>query len=610
MLFLSNKAHNGGALYGVRAEDCIFESNIATSDGGAAYGAILERCNFTVNMALNDGGAVSGCVAQNCLFTKNNAPYGGAMEGSHAESCTFTENTASHIRMMSHDYGGYGGAIYNGIASDCKFTKNNADNEGGAISRGSANNCEFQQNQAPNGGALSYSNATDCKFIKNNAYNEGGAIYNENAYNCIFTANTAAYGGAISRGDAYNCTFKYNLDQGYAYSINQGRAILCIFDEDQFNPTTATAVPTYFIVSDMTAGYNANHKLKFNLTAENRNYDGFNTTIVVYENGVFQGAFYVFSGDDGGWTINLEPGTYNVTFSIPDRLGIINASIKLIVLTTTELKADDMNTTYNTEDYLTVTLTYDDNKKVNGENITVDLDGIRNYTVDSNGQIKVPTKGLSAGTHAARISFEGDEDYLGSSKIVMITVSKDTASLTANEITAAYNINNELVVTLKDSQGNPLSGKTITINLNGAKTLTTDKNGQVKVSTAGLAPNAYTANIVFAGNANYTTASKDVKVTVKKATPKLTAKKKTFKKSKKTKKYTVTLKDNTGKAMKKVQLTLKIGKKTYKAKNNAKGKATFKIKKSTKKGKYNAVITYKGDNYYNKITKKVKIIIK
>jgi len=90
----------------------------------------------------------------------------------------------------------------------------------------------------------------------------------------------------------------------------------------------------------------------------------------------------------------------------------------------------------------------------------------------------------------------------------------------------------------------------------------------------------------------------------------MTAKKKTFKAKTKTKKYAITLKDNTGKAMKKVKVTLKVKGKTYKAKTNNKGKATFKIKNLKKKGKYTAVIKYTGDKNYNKITKKVKLTVK
>ena len=70
------------------------------------------------------------------------------------------------------------------------------------------------------------------------------------------------------------------------------------------------------------------------------------------------------------------------------------------------------------------------------------------------------------------------------------------------------------------------------------------------------------------------------------------------------------VKDNVGKAMNKVQITLKVKGKTYKATTNAKGKATFKIKKLTKKGTYKAIVTFKGNGNYNKITKTVKIKVK
>lgn len=96
---------------------------------------------------------------------------------------------------------------------------------------------------------------------------------------------------------------------------------------------------------------------------------------------------------------------------------------------------------------------------------------------------------------------------------------------------------------------------------------------------------------------------------VSKQATKITAKKKTFKAKTKVKKYTITLKAGK-KAVKKVKVIIKIGKKTYTAKTNNKGKATFKIKKLTKKGKYNAVIKFKGNSAYMSSSKKVKITIK
>ncbi|WP_298536918.1 hypothetical protein, partial [uncultured Methanobrevibacter sp.] len=214
---------------------------------------------------------------------------------------------------------------------------------------------------------------------------------------------------------------------------------------------------------------------------------------------------------------------------------------------------------------------------------------------------------LPAGTYQAILSIEGSNVEPVTKTI---TVAKSPAKITASAVTATYNVNKYLVIKLTDGKGNPLSGVNVTVTLGTAKTYTTDKNGQIKINVAKLVPKTYTAKISFAGNDNYTAFTKSVKVTVKKATPKLTAKAKTFKVKVKTKKYTVTLKNNKGAVLKKVKLTLKVGKKTYKATTNSKGKATFKITKLTKKGKYTAVIKFAGNKYYKALSKKVKITVK
>ena len=210
---------------------------------------------------------------------------------------------------------------------------------------------------------------------------------------------------------------------------------------------------------------------------------------------------------------------------------------------------------------------------------------------------------LPEGTYNAILSVWGIE------KKITISV-KTTTKLTATKVTTTYNVNKNLIITLKDSKGNPISGAKLTVNLNGAKKYTTDKKGQVKIAVGKLVPKTYTVKISFAGTATFIASSTTAKVTVKKATPKLTAKAKSFKLKNKTKKYKVTLKDNKGNALKNKKVTLKVDGKTYTAKTNSKGVATFKLSKLTKKGTFTAVVTYKGNKYYKKVTKKPKVTVK
>ena len=239
---------------------------------------------------------------------------------------------------------------------------------------------------------------------------------------------------------------------------------------------------------------------------------------------------------------------------------------------------------------------------------TLTING-NNYTFAiTNGKVDITIPELSNGNYNYELKYNGDNKYSPFTRTGNILINKILpTTISSTAITTVYNGNKYLVITLKDSHGTPINGAILTVILNGAKTITTDANGQAKLTTNSLAPKTYTATITFNGNNNYAKSTTNVKVTVKKATPKITAKTKTFKRTLKTKKYTITLKTNQNKVMKNTKVTIKINKKTYTAKTNSKGIATFKITKLTKKGTFKAVITYKGNTYYNKITKKVNI---
>lgn len=187
-----------------------------------------------------------------------------------------------------------------------------------------------------------------------------------------------------------------------------------------------------------------------------------------------------------------------------------------------------------------------------------------------------------------------------------------TTTIKAANVNTVYNGGKYLTVTVKDVYGDALKGVYVTIKLSNGDTKTskTDSKGQVKFSTNGLAPKTYTATITTKAFANYLKTTSTAKIVVKKANPKLTASKKTFKKSVKTKRYTVILKTNKNKVMKNKWVTLKVNKKTYKAKTNSKGRATFKITNLKKKGTFKAIVKFAGNSYYNSKTVNTKIRIR
>jgi hypothetical protein len=165
-------------------------------------------------------------------------------------------------------------------------------------------------------------------------------------------------------------------------------------------------------------------------------------------------------------------------------------------------------------------------------------------------------------------------------------------------------------VTLK-ADGKGIEGKEITINFNGKPfTAKTDANGVATFKLTTTSTGSKKATITFKGDDTYNAATATATIKITKEASKITATKKTFKAKAKTKKYTVTLKSKSGKAISKAKVTLKVKGKTYKATTNSKGKATFKITKLTKKGKHTAKVNFAGNKYFNKSSKSVKITVK
>jgi hypothetical protein len=234
-------------------------------------------------------------------------------------------------------------------------------------------------------------------------------------------------------------------------------------------------------------------------------------------------------------------------------------------------------------------------------------------TTNGTGQasLTVPND-LSPKTYEVFISFDSTETHMPSNATATLVVEKLPSQITASQMTVVYNTNNRLIVGISEKNGAAITNAKITMVLNGVKyEAKTDSKGKATFTVPkSLVPKAYEAGISFAGDDIHVKSSAKTKITVKKASVSLTANAKTFKAKVKTKKYAVTLKDNAGKAMKKVQLTLKVKGKTFKATTDKNGKATFKITKLTKKGKYTATVAYNGDKCFNKLTKKVKITVK
>ena len=317
----------------------------------------------------------------------------------------------------------------------------------------------------------------------------------------------------------------------------------------------------------------------------------------------------------GNNVINI---TYNdnVKYESKNIIKNVNASLK-----PTSLTATDVTTDYKVAKELVVTLTDADDNPLANKTINIVVGTINeNLNTTADGQVSVDISNLDSDTYIATISFAGDELYNSSSTTATVVVREDVKTDISIPSLTAGKAATTTIKLPENATGN------ITVTIDGKITSVVNlTNGSATITIPELSAGKHDVVISYSGDGNYAAFSQNSTVTVKeqaKPTPapatvkkakqatKIVAKNKKFKAKTKVKKYTITLKTKAGKAVKKVQVTIKIGKKTFKAKTNNKGKATFKIKKLTKKGKYTATIKFKGNANYKAATKKVKITIK
>ena len=662
--FANNKVasqSSGGAVYfyqGGEVRNCNFINNTAASYGGAVHfgsgsTGTIENCTFFNHIA-SSGSAVcflgNGVVAK-CNFANNVAWSAGSVKffgtGTLTE-CNFTNNTVTY---------GNGGAVHfseNGEITNCNFTSNTATKGwGGAalfVGDGKVINCNFVKNTAPayGGGAIDFRHKVtveNCNFTDCSA-NYGGVLYIEygssgTVANSNFTDFSAMGSGAIcfESGTSVtieNCNFvNYDADQ-LNNSVNGGSLHNCKFILTESHDPAGQKLNTTAMVladaSDMHLGENVTITV-YVFDENNQTIEG---SVNVYLNSALIGSrtigipFVYLPTETGSYlveamfneTSNYSSSSANASFTVMP----VPVTPEITVPSIDELSA---NGTF------TVTLPADAKGTVT---LTV---GGKDYVFDAvNGKANVKFPELGDGDYPYTITYSGDSKYSsftnnGSLKVNKTSVNPvenqtnstvnpidnktdnnttenntsqenttviDNSKIVASNVNVVYSSGSYYTITVYGTNGELADGVNVKISGKISKSLTTS-NGVAKFKVT-QTPGTYKITVSALGKSVTKT------ITVKKATPKLTAKAKTFKKSVKTKNYVVTFKTNQNKVMKKAKLTMKVNGKTYSATTNAKGQATFKITKLTKKGKFTGTIAYKGNAYYNKLSKKVQITVK
>ena len=455
---------------GVLSDGILISKSITINGNGYTIDAQHKSRIFNVtanNVVLNDikfingnatlGGAIfcegDNVTIWNSTFINNAADWGGA---------NYFKNTISHL-IITGD-----------------FINNVAQISGGAnyfnddVAQVSISG-DFSDNVVANGsGAANYffKSVTDVYIVGNYFRNiansncngsdktgSGGAnCFNKSSDNVIilgdYADNVGYCGGAnFFYGDASNISITGNYDN------NTGR----LFGGANYFMNTLT---------DSTIGGNYSNNAA-------TNWGGANYINKFAKNVIISGDYIENSAVEGA-ALFFDRKMENVTtlVNLIDNKG--KSTIYMAYRIDSTLTVEDMEFDYNTTGSSEISFTDALSIEATVVNQPDAVVNVNNNTIT--------VSGLEPGTYILSVKTVTDDEHDSVTKEAKITVNKIKTQLSASAITTTYNVNKNLVVTLKDANGNPLSGVDVIVNLNGAKTYTTVDNGQIKVPTKGLAP--------------------------------------------------------------------------------------------------------------------------
>ena len=653
-IFTNNSGCYGAGIYigpksttngNLNVNNCTFTNNTALFGNGIFLDyntiATINNSNFKNNKAngigspgtnANSGAAISTSIHKeltitNTNFTNNTAKEGGAIKAdggiTKINNCTFTNNTATDIA---------GALIINNKGkaqiTNTSFTNNTAYNAGGAL-YDDTNETIYQENNT-------YTNNTPTN-IGSKKYNLGISVdnisYNENAE--IKIALTDKNNNTLSQ----SITVIVNGNE-YEVDVTDGNGVLTlnnlaagkytVIASLKSNNTELTSKYVEFTVRKATPAitvtgadisYGNDETVIVTLTGVNNT--GLNDTITLTINNT---EYNITTIDGVGSAVisNLSAGTYNVNvvYIGNDNYTSTNGKSEFEV----SPMATKLNVDFDSKANIIVRLVDANGNPISNANISYLINNTEVIPVlvtDENGNAQINDL---TGNNYITLIYGGNNNYLGtnSSKyVVMVPKPERIASQIISsdfKQTAVDYYKGErggyFVVALKDSEGNALAGKHISIGFNGkVYNRTTDENGsarlQINLANAGV----YTFATAFLGDDECNGSFVVNKITVTKKSSTITVKGTQPVKVRSYRTLTFNLKGV--KAIDKSSYVNAIGRtlkvtvngKTYTLKTDKNGKATLKVR-FTKAGTYTIKTAFAGDGTFNAKTMNSKITVR
>ena len=170
----------------------------------------------------------------------------------------------------------------------------------------------------------------------------------------------------------------------------------------------------------------------------------------------------------------------------------------------TKLTVTSITTPYKSGKYLIATLTDVNGNPVSGAKIGFANNGMKYVVTDANGKARYSTDHYEEGSYNVKVAFFGDDKYQASEKATSkMVITKVATKLTVTSLTTTHGSGKYLIATLKDVNGNPISGAKIGFANNGMKYIVTDAAGKARYSTDHYGVGSYNVLVAFFGDDTY-----------------------------------------------------------------------------------------------------------
>ena len=280
----------------------------------------------------------------------------------------------------------------------------------------------------------------------------------------------------------------------------------------------------------------------------------------------------------------LEPGEYKIEAYYEGNYSDEYRRVSNNITVLTTLIGENITKYYDGSTKLVAAFSNFNNEALKNTNVIFNINGV-NYNVktDING-IGVLSINLKPGNYKLKILNKLTGEICEYNVKILTT-------LTANNLAKYYKGSEKFKATFKDKNGNLLKNTNVKFTVAG-KTYTVKTNAKgVATLNINLKPGKYTITILNTKTNEKKTNTISIKKTIITNDKKVKANKKIN--------FQAKILKNNGQLAKKVTITIKINKKTYKIKTNNKGIATLNIK--LKKGTYTITTAYNGLTVKNKV---------